>query len=164
MPAPPAAATSTSDGRLTPAALPGRIPTTMLELTVEPAVEVALDGVRVGRSPITVPAAPGKRVVELIDKSRGIDVKRAVMVGKEGVTRQSFTIGKGTLSVRMPDGASLALDGRSLGTRPGSEIPVYEGTHHLKVTLGDAVWQESFSIRPNDTLKYDVALKPTGGD
>jgi serine/threonine protein kinase len=156
--APPTAA----DGRLSPAPALGRTPTTMLELTVEPAVEVTLDGVKVGRSPVNVPAAPGKRVVELIDKSRGIDVKRAVMVGKDGVTRQTFTIGRGTLSVKMPDGASLALDGRVLGTRPGNEIPVYEGTHHLKVTLGDAVWQESFAIRPNDTLKYDVALKPSG--
>ena len=125
-------------------------------------MEVTLDGVKVGRSPVTVAAAPGKRVVELVDKSRGIDLKRAVMVGKEGVTRQSFTIGRGTLTVKMPDGASLALDGRVLGTRPGNEIPVYEGTHHLKVTLGDAVWQETFAIRPNDTLKYDVALKPSG--
>lgn len=156
--APPAA----SDGRLSPAPALGRTPTTMLELTVEPSVEVTLDGVKVGRSPINVPAAPGKRVVELIDRSRGIDLKRAVMVGKEGVTRQTFTIGRGTLSVKMPDGASLALDGRVLGTRPGNEIPVYEGTHQLKVTLGDAVWQESFAIRPNDTLKYDVALKPSG--
>lgn len=159
---PPLLGTSTSEGRLSTPPAPGRSPTTMLELTVEPAVEVTLDGVKVGKSPVTVPAAPGKRVVELVDRSRGIDVKRAVMVGKEGVTRQSFTIGRGTLSVRMPDGASLALDGRVLGTKPGNEIPVYEGTHHLKVTLGDAVWQESFAIRPNDMLKYDVALKPSG--
>jgi serine/threonine protein kinase len=151
-----------ADGRLSPAPALGRTPTTMLELTVEPVVEVTLDGVKVGRSPINVPAAPGKRVVELIDRARGIDIKRAVMVGKDGVTRQTFTIGRGTLTVKMPDGASLALDGRVLGTRPGNEIPVYEGTHHLKVTLGDAVWQESFAIRPNDTLKYDVALKPSG--
>jgi serine/threonine protein kinase len=158
----PPPATSTSEGRINPPAAPGHSPTTLLELTVEPSVEVTLDGVKVGKSPVTVPAAPGKRVVELIDKSRGIDLKRAVLVGKEGVTRQNFTIGRGTLSVKMPDGASLALDGRVLGTRPGTEIPVYEGTHHLKVTLGDAVWQESFAIRPNDTLKYDVALKPSG--
>jgi eukaryotic-like serine/threonine-protein kinase len=160
----PAAVPSTSnaEGRLAPPPAVGRTPTTMLELTVEPSVEVTLDGVKVGKSPVTVPAAPGKRVVELVDRARGIDLKRAVMVGKEGVTRQNFTIGRGTLSVRMPDGASLALDGRTLGTKPGNEIPVYEGTHHLKVTLGDAVWQESFAIRPNDTLKYDVALKPSG--
>jgi serine/threonine-protein kinase len=162
MKAPAPLGASTSEGRLTPPPALGRSPTTLLELTVEPAVEVTLDGVKVGKSPVTVPAAPGKRVVELIDRARGIDLKRAVLVGKEGVTRQSFTIGRGTLSVKMPDGASLALDGRVLGTKPGSEIPVYEGTHHLKVTLGDAVWQESFAIRPNDTLKYDVALKPSG--
>ncbi len=153
---------SPSDGRLSPAPLPGRIPSTLLELTVEPAVDVVLDGVKVGKSPVTVPAAPGRRVVELIDKARGIDLKRAVLVGKEGVTRQTFTIGKGVLSVRMPDGASLALDGHVLGLKPAAEIPVYEGTHHLKVTLGDAVWQESFAIRPEQTLKYDVALKPSG--
>ncbi len=153
---------STPEGRLSTPPAPGRSPTTLLELTVEPAVEVMLDGVKVGKSPVTVPAAPGKRVVELVDKARGIDIKRAVVVGKEGVTRQSFTIGRGTLTVKMPDGASLALDGRVLGTKPGPDIPVYEGTHHLKVTLGDAVWQESFAIRPNDTLKYDVALKPSG--
>jgi eukaryotic-like serine/threonine-protein kinase len=151
-----------TDGRLSAAVPLGRAPTTLLELTVEPPVEVVLDGVKVGKSPITVPAAPGRRVVELIDKSRGIDLKRAVLVGKEGVTRQTFTIGHGTLSVRMPDGASLALDGRVLGLKPAAEISVYEGTHHLKVTLGDAVWQESFAIRPEQTLKYDVALKPSG--
>lgn len=165
-PKPPLAlpAPTPADGRLTPPPPPGKAPSTLLELTVEPPVEVLLDGVKVGRSPVTVPAAPGKRVVQLTDRARGIDVKRAVMVGKEGVTRQSFTIGKGTLSVRMPDGATLLLDGRTLGTRPPAEIPVYEGTHHLKVMLGDAVWQETFAIRPDQTLKYDVALKPSGAN
>ncbi len=161
-PAPALPGPSAGDGRLSPVPAMGRAPTTLLELTVEPPVEVVLDGVKVGKSPVTVPAAPGRRVVELIDKSRGIDLKRAVLVGKEGVTRQTFTIGHGTLSVRMPDGASLALDGRVLGLKPAAEISVYEGTHHLKVTLGDAVWQESFAIRPEQTLKYDVALKPSG--
>jgi serine/threonine-protein kinase len=163
-PAPSLPGPTPAEGRLTPPPAPGKAPSTLLELTVEPAVEVTLDGVKVGRSPVTVPAAPGKRLLQLIDRSRGIDVKRAVVVGKEGVTRQTFTIGRGTLSVRMPDGAALSLDGRLLGAHPPAEIPVYEGTHHLKVTLGDAVWQETFAIRPDQTLKYDVALKPSASN
>jgi eukaryotic-like serine/threonine-protein kinase len=161
---PPSVPVAAAEPRLPPALGAARPPSTLLELSVEPSVEVTLDGVKVGRSPVTVPAAPGKRVVQLTDRSRGIDVKRAVVVGKEGLTRQSFTIGRGTLTVRMPDGAALSLDGRSMGTKPPAEIPVYEGTHHLKVTLGDAVWQESFAIRPEQTLKYDVALKPSGAN
>jgi eukaryotic-like serine/threonine-protein kinase len=153
-----------AEGRLTPPPAPGKAPATLLELTVEPAVEVTLDGVKVGRSPVTVPAAPGKRVVQLTDRSRGIDVKRAVMVGREGVTKQSLTIGKGTLTVRMPDGATLSVDGHVLGTHPPKEIPLYEGTHHIKVTLGNAAWQETFAIRPDQPLVYDVALTPTGAN
>ena len=82
---------------------------------------------------------------------------------KDGVTPLRLTLGRGTLSVRAPQGARVMVDGRVVGSSPVDDLHLFEGTHHLKVTLGDAVWQQSFVLRNEQSLRYDVELKPTNG-
>jgi eukaryotic-like serine/threonine-protein kinase len=86
-----------------------------------------------------------------------------VTVRKDGVTPLHLTLGRGTLSVRAPQGARVIVDGRVVGSSPIDDLHLFEGTHHLKVTLGDAVWQQSFQLRSEQSLRYDVELKPTNG-
>jgi len=137
--------------------------TTGIELVTDPPVDAALDKKPFGRTPLVIPASPGKHVLTLSDASKGINQSRVVMVKKDGVTPLRLTMGHGTLSVRAPQGARVMVDGRVVGSSPIDDLHLFEGTHHLKVTLGDAVWQQSFVLRNEQSLRYDVELKPTNG-
>src|SRR5262249_45723191 len=134
-----------------------------IELVTDPPVDVALDKKPYGRTPIVIPASPGKHALTLSDQAKGINQTRAVTVRKDGVTSLHLTVGRGTLSVRAPQGARVIVDGRVVGSSPVDDLHLFEGTHHLKVTLGDAVWQQSFVLRNEQSLRYDVELKPTNG-
>ena len=137
--------------------------TTGLDLITDPPVEVALDKKPFGRTPLVIPATPGRHVLTLSDQAKGINQSRVVTVKKDGVTPLHLTVGRGTLSVRAPQGARVIVDGRVVGSSPVDDLHLFEGTHHLKVTLGDAVWQQSFVLRSEQSLRYDVELKPTNG-
>ena len=137
--------------------------TTGLNLFTDPPVEVALDKKPYGRTPIVIPAAPGRHVLTITDASKGISQSRVVTIRQDGVTPLRLTVGRGTLSVRAPQGARVFVDGRVVGASPVDDLHLFEGTHHLKVTLGDAVWQQSFQLRSEQSLRYDVELKPTNG-
>ncbi len=137
--------------------------TTGLDLITDPPVEIALDRKPFGRTPLVIPATPGKHVLTLTDASKGINQSRVVTVKQDGVTPVRLTVGRGTLSVRAPQGARVIVDGRMVGSSPVEDLHLFEGTHHLKVTLGDATWQQSFVLRPEQSLRYDVELKPTHG-
>jgi len=137
--------------------------TTGLELVTDPPVEAALDKKPFGRTPIVIPATPGRHALTLSDQAKGINQTRVVTVKKDGVTSMHLTVGRGTLSVRAPQGARVIVDGRVVGSSPVDDLHLFEGTHHLKVTLGGAVWQQSFVLRSEQSLRYDVELKPTSG-
>ena len=110
-----------------------------------------------------VSATAGRHALTLSDQAKGINQTRVVTVKKDGVTSMHLTVGRGTLSVRAPQGARVIVDGRVVGSSPVDDLHLFEGTHHLKVTLGDAVWQQSFVLRNEQSLRYDVELKPTNG-
>ncbi len=159
--APPAAA-ATAPARPAVAAKSDFM-TTGIELVTDPPLEAALDKKPFGRTPIVIPATPGKHVLTLSDQAKGINQSRVVMVKNDGVTPLHLTMGRGTLSVRAPQGARVIVDGRVVGSSPVDDLHLFEGTHHLKVTLGDAIWQQSFVLRNEQSLRYDVELKPTNG-
>lgn len=132
-----------------------------LELSVTPAVDVTIDGKRVGRSPISIPIPPGKHKLSLRDGAKGINLTRSITVGKTGKTRQSITVGKGSVIVTAPPGAVIYMDGKKVGTAPVPEIPVYEGAHRIMVTMGKARWQQPFSLRDGENMTFNV--ETTGG-
>jgi eukaryotic-like serine/threonine-protein kinase len=137
--------------------------TTGIDLFTEPALDASLDGKPAGRTPLVIGTKPGRHVLTLSDRSRGINQTRVVMVGREGVTPLRLSLGKGTLSVRAPAGANVFVDGRAMGASPLQDMHLYEGSHHIKVTLGDAVWQQDFKLQGEQTLRFDVELKPSSG-
>ncbi len=127
-----------------------------LELTVEPPVEVRVDGRPAGRSPISLAISPGKHVLQLSDPSRGIHLSRLIQVPANGKTSQRMVIGKGTVEVSAPDGAAISIDGRVVGTAPLGEISVYEGNHRILATFGTAKWQQAFSVAPNERMTFKI--------
>ncbi len=174
----PTAAPSPADNDSTPvqvavapAAEPGAVPTsssvvsagfspeeerTSLELTVEPAVNVAIDGRSAGRSPIALPLPPGKHLLRLVDGSRGINASREIQVAVKGKTRQHVVLGKGLVEVTAPDGAVISIDGKAVGTAPLKEISVFEGKHRIQAMLGSAKWQQAFSLGANERMFFNI--------
>ena len=127
-----------------------------LELSVEPAVDVKIDGRPVGRTPLSITIAPGTHSVQLTDASRGINISRSIRVAGDRKTVQRLVIGKGTVEVSAPNGAVIYVDGKPVGTAPVGEISVYEGKHRILATVGTAKWQQGFSVSPNERMSFKI--------
>ncbi len=127
-----------------------------LELTVDPPVEVTIDGRALGRSPVSIALAPGKHVVQFTDASRGIDVSRSIRVAAGTKTSQQLVIGKSVVRVDAPAGAAIYVDGKSVGTAPIDEISVFEGKHRILARLGTGKWQQGFSVSANERMSFKI--------
>ena len=127
-----------------------------LELTVDPPVEVTIDGRALGRSPVSIALAPGKHVLQFTDPSRGINVSRAIEVGPGAKTSQQLVIGKSVVRVDAPAGAAIYVDGKPVGTAPIDEISVFEGKHRILATLGTGKWQQGFSVSANERMSFKI--------
>lgn len=127
--------------------------TTRLQLFVLPPVEVSLEGKRLGKTPLTVPLAPGTYTLELSNPAKGINkTSRAITIRPQGTTVQRFLMGKGTVLVRAPAGSRIFLNGR----KAGPKLSLFEGEHQLVVTKGKARWEKSFRLEPRQRVTFDV--------
>ncbi|HEX8824583.1 MAG TPA: protein kinase, partial [Archangium sp.] len=128
--------------------------TTKLQLFVLPPVDVSLEGKLLGRTPLTVPLAPGTYTLELSNPAKGVrKTTRAITVRPKGTTTQRMLIGKGTVLVRAPAGSRILLNGR----KAGPKLSIFEGEHQLVVTNGKSRWEKSFRLEPRQNMTFDVA-------
>ncbi len=128
-----------------------------LALTVDPPVRVEVDGRPVGKSPLRVALEPGRRRLRLVDRDRGIDVVRSVTVAAGGTTTESIYLQRGFVSVTAPPGATISIDGKTVGTAPlAQDVSLYEGSHVLEVQAGKAKFREAFTVKPNQRVYFDV--------
>ncbi len=143
--------------QLDPAPLPRTRP--MLEVVTSPPLTVSVDGKVAGRTPAKLEVAAGPHRVTLSDSSQGIRIVRNVHV-KPGMNRLALTVGKGTVTVSGPSGCEVRIDSRVVGRTPlDGPVPVFEGSHRIQVTLGDARWQESFSLVDGEQVTVDVTFQ-----
>lgn len=126
------------------------------KLTVQPAVNVAINGKPMGRSPVVASLTPGKHRVSLTDSAKGIDVTRTVTVSRSGASEE-IQLEMGSVTVEAPDGAEVSVDGKVVGKTPLSkEISIYEGNHRISVMLDKAKWAQKFSVRPGENMHFTV--------
>ncbi|CAM3064833.1 protein kinase [Corallococcus sp. ZKHCc1 1396] len=130
----------------------------MLDLTVEPRVEVTLNSTTtlLGRTPLSVPLPPGRHLLTFTNGALGISVSRTVTVAPTGRSAFQFFLNKAFINVRGPAGANVTIDGKPAGTVPVEELDVYEGYHRLLVTVGPSRWQKTFTIEPGQRVNFDV--------
>ncbi|RKG75279.1 serine/threonine-protein kinase [Corallococcus terminator] len=130
----------------------------MLDLTVEPRVEVTLNSTTtlLGRTPLSVPLPPGRHLLTFTNGALGISVSRTVTVAATGRSAFQFFLNKAFINVRGPAGANVSIDGKPAGTVPVEELDVYEGYHRLLVTVGPSRWQKTFTIEPGQRVNFDV--------
>lgn len=95
-------------------------------------------------------------MVWLTDKSRGVDVRRIVEVSRNGTTSEHITLGAAYFSINVPNGAQVFLDGRMIANRSVKDYGILEGSHHVRVMLGSAKWEQSFDVAADEHMSYDV--------
>ncbi len=128
-----------------------------LELKVEPPVELTIDGQPVGRAPFSGPLSAGRHTIGLVDKSLGISTTRVVTVSATKKTEHAIYLSKGFVSVSAPDGAIITINGTRIGKAPLSkDVELYEGRHHLVVTVGKAKWQQRFNLAAGERAYWNV--------
>jgi hypothetical protein len=127
-----------------------------LELKVTPNVEVTLEGVVLGKTPLSVELPPGRKVLQLANKDLGLSTTRAVVIEAGETASEVVTLGTGVLTVNAPAGAIVFIDGRRIGPAPVGEQTLYEGAHRLLVTVGKARFTEAFNLFAGQKMKYDV--------
>ena len=128
----------------------------ILDLTVEPRVEVTLNNALLGRTPLSASLPPGKHLLTFTNGALGISVSRTVTVAPTGRSAYQFFLNKAFINVRGPAGANVSVDGKPVGTVPVEELDVFEGYHRLNVTVGPSHWQKTFTIEPGQRVNFDV--------
>ncbi|WP_375773640.1 protein kinase [Archangium gephyra] len=133
------------------------VPPTPVEILVNPDVTVSVDGKAFGRSPLTVPLAPGRHTLTFLDEARGLKTARMIDVRStpDTVTFR-IRLGMGSILVHAPSGSQVTLDGQALGTAPVSEKTMFEGEHHLRVTQNESVWEKTFMLPGDQRLVFNV--------
>jgi len=125
-------------------------------ITSSPSVELSLDGKVLGRTPWSGSLPPGRKVFKLENKAQMISTSRAITLTSEPV-EQSYTFEKGFVSVKAPEGSAIFIDNVRVGTAPiRGEIPVYEGSHRISVTIGQSKWSEPFSLYGGQRVSFNV--------
>ncbi|RKH07061.1 protein kinase domain-containing protein [Corallococcus carmarthensis] len=128
----------------------------ILDLTVDPRVEVTLNNALLGRTPLSASLPPGKHLLTFTNGALGISVSRTVTVAPTGRSAYQFFLNKAFINVRGPAGANVSVDGKPVGVVPVEELDVYEGYHRLNVTVGPSHWQKTFTIEPGQRVNFDV--------
>jgi hypothetical protein len=133
-----------------------------LPVTIDsrPALELAVDGVVVGKTPWTGPLAMGPHKLKLENKELLLSASRTLTVqGSEPIT-QTYAFEKGTVGVNAPPGAVIFIDARKQGVAPlASELSIYEGYHRILVKVGQAQWTETFSLFGGQRVSFNVELE-----
>ena len=126
--------------------------TTRLQLTVQPPVEVSLEGKPLGPTPLDVVLAPGTYTLALDNPAKGIHKNHTLIVGPEGTTQQNLRLAKGWVIVRAPPGTRLFLNERKAGTK----LALYEGDYVLVATARGQRWEKSFRVEAGQRLVLDM--------
>lgn len=129
-------------------------------IDVDPNVELMLDGKSLGRTPWAGRLAPGRKVFQLTNKELGVKTARAITVVAGEKNSENFKLSQGFVTLSAPDGAQVFINDRRIGSAPiRGEIPVYEGSHRISVTVGKARWNEAFNLAAGQRINFNVEMQ-----
>ncbi len=130
----------------------------VLDISVEPAVNVSIDGKPAGRTPLQAEVTVGTHRLAFTDASQGISIVKNVRA-RPGTNTISFSIGRGTVTVSCPPGAEVRIDGRVVGVTPlKGPVSVVEGTHRIQVSKSGAKWQQVFEVGDGERMDFEVEI------
>jgi eukaryotic-like serine/threonine-protein kinase len=130
-----------------------------LKIESSPNADLLLDGKPLGHTPWSGKLPPGRKVITLQNKAVSLLATRVIALTQEPVS-QSYTFEKGFVTVKAPEGAAIFIDGNRVGTAPiKGEIPVYEGSHRIQVTVGKSKWAEPFTLYGAQRVSFNVEIQ-----
>ncbi|MBI3180634.1 MAG: serine/threonine protein kinase [Myxococcales bacterium] len=152
-----------------PAALPRRPAPARgsLRLTANLRCEVWLDGRKVGRTPLSLPAvAPGAHRLRLVASPNLGTVERefSIRVPADGRVERNVEFGTGKLVVRAMPWADVTVNGRSVGQTPFPPLTLYEGQHEIVLENSDLGARKAMtvSIQPGQRRDLQVRMDEPG--
>lgn len=128
----------------------------ILDLSVEPSVEVFEGEASLGRTPLKISLSAGRHTLRFKAEDKGIDTVRNVDIKANRENEERVRVGKGQVQLTAPEGARVEVDGRKIGTAPLNPFPVYEGNHKIVVYVGKAKWQQPFRLQPGEKMYFTV--------
>ncbi|HEY1304642.1 MAG TPA: PEGA domain-containing protein [Vicinamibacterales bacterium] len=153
---------------------PGGAPTGTYSISTNPVgVQVVIDSVRRGVTPLGVELPPGQHTVELVT-DRG-SRQFPITIKSGGEVSQFFDLPaaaaaaaspttNGELQVRTdPPAAAVAVDGRSVGRSPVSVADLPPGPHTVQLASDAGTVTERVLIEPGKTASLFVPLGPRAG-
>lgn len=130
--------------------------TVQITIHSTPTVDVSLDGKVLGHTPWSGALPPGRKVFKLENKALMVSTTRAVTLKAEPV-EETYTFEKGFVAIKAPEGSAIFIDNVRVGTAPiRGEIPVYEGSHRISVTIGQSKWNEPFTLYGGQRVSFNV--------
>jgi TonB family protein len=169
-PSPPAAAASGSRSAAPPAALalqPGRAGALRIE-SEPPGARVSVNGQAKGQTPIRLSDLPfGSYQVRVEQKgydpqTRDVTLRAGSAAGvlQFALVRTAAAVPGGADVVSTPPGASVSVDGRSVGTTPLAGLKLRPGRHRLEVALAEhETWSGAVDVAAGETGRVEVRLR-----
>lgn len=130
-----------------------------LKLAAEPSVLVYEGERKLGKTPLEIRMPAGPHDLRLVDRERFVDERLRVTIRAGSQVARELEFALGGLRVEAPDGAKLYLDRRPMGEAPFERrILLSEGTHHLRLEIGDETIEEKIEIPAGQTVDYRLRL------
>ena len=118
-----------------------------------------------GRSPMTVPMAPGRHLISMVNTARGVRTARTIDVRATQDTVQfNIQLNLGSVLIHAEPGAQVLLDGKRLGVAPVPEQEIFEGEHHVRVINPDKSVQERDFVLPGSPPGQRMVLNAKTSD
>jgi serine/threonine-protein kinase len=140
---------------ITPAVDAGELEVSVI-IETTPAADVLLDGKVLGHTPWVGRLPAGRKVFTLQNKDVLLSTTRVVTLKSEPVN-EKFVFEKGFVAITAPEGSAIFIDGARVATAPvKGEIPVYEGYHRIQVLVGQAKWNDTFTLYGGQRVSFNV--------
>jgi len=119
-----------------PEAVPGRSRTARVEIRTEPPADVRINGVLIGRAPVTLGERPAGMVkVEISDKQRGFRREFEITLKEGDNGTMTLAAARVPVQIKVRPRANVTVDELELGRITGDRhLELYEGKHMIRLT------------------------------
>jgi hypothetical protein len=133
--------------------------TVLLQST--PKLRVRMGGKIIGTTPVTLtlPAQDAPVDLEFFDPTLGVSKTEQLTLkpGDNGIHK--VEIPKGKLVLKVDEGVSVTVDGKSVGTTPLEPLSLFEGKHTVQLVLGDLKERRTLAIAGDEETELEFSFQ-----
>jgi serine/threonine-protein kinase len=140
-----------------------RVQAGRLRIEAAPALDVSIEGVPMGRTPLVLAGlAPGRYQTTFSDTRLNVRRRRTVTVPNHGEQVYKFELESGKLSIKADEPVQVSIDDQEVGTTPIAPLQLCEGDHSLSLTRGGRTVRQVLKIEANTFHVIDAARELEG--